>query len=251
MAAEKYDPNRITLGLYTDLDTIYDTRLATLEQIHPLLAQKAVAEGYFDRVQDIFPMVSKENFEKIYSQRTVEILETAMPTNAMQFIPHFVKTAFPESLNNPWGQEVALYVNVYPYKVDKEAAKKMLEPLVALTAGAAVVNLLNLHPKKLTLGYCRDHFGAMMIYDYQAWLDEVSKSGDFQKQSAGDIVLIAPKLYERLPTDEEARSFKNLNIDAFKAIEIGASAQIGLQFVDVKEFSANMPEGFFENHKDT
>ena len=96
MASEKYDLGRVRLGLYTNLDSIYDTRLATLEKIHPELVIKAIDQGYFQRKQDIFPMVSKENFEKLYALRDVETLEAALPSKTMDFIPHFVKTAFAE-----------------------------------------------------------------------------------------------------------------------------------------------------------
>ncbi len=249
MADDKYDLNRIRLGLYTDLDTIYDTRLATLELVHPKLPRLAIEQGYFERKQDIFPMVSKENFEKLYANRNTETLELALPSKAMHFIPHFVKTAFPESINNPWNEEVAIYVNVYPYKIDKNTARRMLEPLSKLTAGGAVVNMLNIPTKSLTLRYCQNTFGAMMVYDYQNWLDEVSKTGEFNKVAIPNVVLIAPKLYEKLPTDEELRSMKKSNTDPFKAVEIAASAKIGLQYVDIDEFSADLPAGFFEEYK--
>lgn len=240
------DPARVAQGLYLTLDALYDTRLATLEEIHPKLVPLVLKDNYMTRVEDAFPMVSKHDFEKLYALRDTATLERALPTGVFRFIDEFIKQSAPQCVDNPWNEETQIYVNVQPYKIDRITAQNMLAPLLAATGNVAHVNILNMPDEQLTPFFCRQHFGVMVMYDYQHWLDTHARLGNFPKQQIPNVKLVAPRLYEaKVPTDEEMREMKRIGQDPFKAAMLQACGLIGLEYADIDSFCADLSPADF------
>lgn len=235
------------MGLYLTLDTLYDTRLATLEMIDPRLVKLALQGNYMTRQEDSFPMVDKETFAKVYEVRDTEVLDLALPTDAFRIIYEFLKQAVPMTVDNPWGDEAGVYLNVWPYKIDRVTAQNMLEPIMKMVENTAHVHILNMTNKELTPQFCGENFGVMAVYDYQEWLEEQSVVGNFPKVQIPNVTLVAPKLYgASIPTEDELREIKRkTGMDPFRTAEFEACGLIGLQYAEIQSFCAALsPEEY-------
>ena len=70
-------------GVYIDLDSIFDTRFAVLEQVDPVLALNALKAGWGSRQTDIFEGLDKKLFDALYASRDTSVLAIAPRTMAM------------------------------------------------------------------------------------------------------------------------------------------------------------------------
>ena len=122
-------PETQNKGFYTDMDSLYDTRLATLDLLDTSVAKMALKNDYLNRDEDRFPYVDKDIFKSLYETRDLEVLERAMPTKAIDIIREFIKIALKQNIDTPIVGSVEVFVNVWPYKVQKEVATEMCTAL--------------------------------------------------------------------------------------------------------------------------
>lgn len=239
-------------GFYIDLDTLYDTRLATLELIDPEVAFYVLENGYHKRQDNDFPLVGKELFENLYATRDLEVLEKAMPTKALEIIQSFIRAAERDNMESPRVGPIEIYINVYPFKVSKTVAQEMTKTLFETMARTADIHLINMSPEKVTPAFFQKSISVALMYDYGPWLDVHSKNDNFRKNQIPDVSLFVPSLYfVGKPSEAELREFERTGPNVFKLIEIGASQIVGLEFVDNEYFNAVVPADFIEQRKKT
>lgn len=234
-------------GLYLDLDVLYDTRLATLELINKDLAKYSLANGYLQREEDVFKFVDKETFRKVYDGRDIAVLEKAAMTRVPEIIKNFMQDSIKKVTTSPFSSAINVFLNVYPYRIDKETARNMLEPLSNLTGGFANVHVLRFSPEQLTLQFCKDNLALMLMYDYEDWLEIHTKNDAFRKCMIPDITLFVPELYfNKKPSEEELRSIVKEGNHPFRALEKLAAPLIGLSLIQIEYFCALFPDGFLQ-----
>ena len=241
-----------TKGFYIDLDSLYDTRLATLELIDPELAFRALENDYLKREDNNFPLVDKNLFDELYAGRDLEVLERALPTKALEIIQSFIRAAERENMESPRVGPIEIYINVWPYKVTKSVAQEMTKTLFETMARSADIHLINMSPEQVTPAFFQKNISAALMYDYGPWLDAHSKNDNFRKNQIPDVSLFVPTLYfVGKPSEAQLREFERNGPGVFKLIEIGASQLVGLEFVDNEYFNAVIPADFIEQRKKT
>jgi hypothetical protein len=88
---EKSLSNAAKPGIFVDIDALFDTRLAVLDDLDPLLAAYVLENGYFNREEDSFKYCDFEMFQKLYKARDNDILAKSVITNVKNIIVDFVK----------------------------------------------------------------------------------------------------------------------------------------------------------------
>lgn len=238
----------IDQGFFTDLDSLFDTRLASLELLDPRIAIAALEGNYRERLEDSFPFVDKEMFKKLYATRDKEVLAKAVPTHVISMITDFVEGATGELA--PLTKSVTIYVNVYPYKLSLKEASALIEPLEKATQGRADIQIVNYRPEKLTPQMCREKLSILMMYEYGDWLECHSENGNFKTCQIPDVQLCVPELYfNRVPSSEQLAEMSKRNLSPFRAQEQGAAGIIKLVMYPIRVFCANMPDKVVENIK--
>lgn len=238
-------------GLYFDLDSLYDTRLGTLDLIDSRVAKIALVNGYDKRQQDKFPFVDKKTFRDLYKLRDKEVLDRSMPTRIPLLIGNFIKDSVNRVTSSPYKGEINVYLNVYPFKLSQTLAKQMLEPLAELTGHFAHVHILNLPPEKIDLRFCREHFSLMVMYDFEDWLEIHTKNEQFKTIPIPDITLFVPELYltEKVPTVEELRVMVRESMHPFRALERMAKNLIDLNMISIDNYCALIDPRYIEELK--
>ena len=103
---------KFTQGLYADLDSLFDTRFAVLEEISPRLAIENLVNGWQTRKADVPIGMPLEDFQTLYSLRTDETLAKASQTEVLELMRHWVADIVKLSAGSPDKTTVRIFINV-------------------------------------------------------------------------------------------------------------------------------------------
>lgn len=113
------DSNMITRLIYTDLDTLYDTKITLLNMIDPRLVREYLSREY--DILDHYLYLNNKAFDKIYKERDKRVLIGSKNSSIIDLIRKIVSdidtknkttTSIPSVLN--------LIINTYPYKLNTD-----------------------------------------------------------------------------------------------------------------------------------
>ena len=218
------------IGIYTDLDTLMDTRLATLHRIDPSKVEN-VLPMYFSRISDEFPGYNTEEFKLAYAARNEETLQHAMLTEATQILKFFAGKTLAARIGTPFRKQPKVTINMYPYVLPIETQNILITAINYHCKGMLDIELIYRHPEEVTPEYIRGEFAMMAMYDYCSWLDLHTENGNFRRHRIPSIKLMVPNL---LKSVEAAEMFKDVKI--FEIIQNTLSPIVSLEFNHVSKF---------------
>lgn len=228
---------RPKVGVYAPLDVLFDTRLATLQEVLPELVDKVLAEGYLDRQFDEFLPITKDKFKFLYDNRNEETLLQAFPTMAVSNIREMCLKLVGQKIGSPYSSGAKLFVNVYPYKPTEDYIAKLLDVIVRHMGGLVDVEFINKSEEQLTPQYCKMNFEAMFMYDASVWLDTHAKNQNFKACKIPNIMLYIPCIYFGTKPDEQTlQQYKAINMSPFRKFEIECSPFIAVNVLDTQVF---------------
>lgn len=118
------DTNMITRILYTDLDTIYDTKITLINMIDPRLVREYLSREY--DILDHTLYLSDKAFDKIYNERDKRVLIGSKNTSIVDLIRKIVSDIDTKNRTSPTIPSlITLTINTYPYKLDADEIKDM------------------------------------------------------------------------------------------------------------------------------
>ena len=237
-------------GLFVDVDCLYDTRLASLEQIDPRLALEALVANYTTRQEDVFPLIDRDTFRQLYRTRTNSTLLIAAPTQMFTVMQNFIRACTDQNIKSPFRGRIDVYVNLYPYRLTKEQAQAFLKPVAEICGHVANVHVVNYSDEQITPKFLRKNISLLIKYDYASWLDHVAKNESIKHHQVPDVQFMVPELYfERKPTEEEINEIKRNNQDPFRQLREISAGLIGLEFVPIEYYCAEFPDQFIVKYR--
>ena len=238
-------------SIYTELDCIYDTRLATLEAIGPRLAKHALKNGYhFLRVADKWPMISLEDFKRVYALRDEHILSLSQPTLMHEVIKNFITEAITKVVKSPFKSDIEIYINTYPYKLKPYTCQSLMEQVQKVYSNAVNVYLIRKDYKDLTPQYCKEKFALMTMYEWGDWIEYHSKSEAFVSSPMRDVSIMLPELYWQEPVPERSE-LKKITKDMehpFRKMEIVSSPILDIHLLPIEYYSADLSVEFVKEY---
>ena len=128
-----------------------------------------------------------------YEARTKEDLKRSLRTKLIVYIQEFVQSIY---LNGDHHQEQLvprIIINLHPYDFTEEEETSLIQAMIGLTAGQAVIMLINEPYEAITPNWLDSHEVAIMaFYDYYRWIEAMTPS--LKETPIHDVVLIAPEL---------------------------------------------------------
>lgn len=232
-------------GIFVDLDALFDTRLAVLDNLDPLLAAYVLENGYFTREDDSFKYCDFELFKQLYDARDNDILAKSVITNVKSIIVDFVKDC-----ENTFKGKVTpnVYINVYPYKIKSSVCGDLLKPLYKMTNGRANIHLVNMSEKELTVDVCRDNLSFVIKYDFMPWLLSLGQQKDILTKPINEVTLIAPRLYQSGKPAQNHEDLSRNEIPAYRCAEIFFAPYITLELLVPELFSASLNPNFIQEY---
>lgn len=238
-------PTKVRPGLLVDLDSLFDTRLAILDILDPMLAAHALQNGYLEREDNNFKFCPLPLFNELYAKRDNEVLGRSMMTQVKTIVIDFIKDANTRYKSSKTQAYPSVYINVWPYKISEDAAGELLMPFHKAVGGKVHINLINMHPKDITPEVCKERFSHMIMYDFMEWLMLMGAGGHLQRNPMNEVTLIAPRLYPSgVPTTDDSQTRNE--VEPHVCAELFFAPYIKLELYVAKLFSASVENNFIE-----
>lgn len=224
-----------TSAILVELDSILDTRMATLHRLGGDAVEKALEAGYHERPFDFFPGVDQDAYDQLYAQRDKRTMASAMMTPVVQMVREFVAKTLDNVNNSPFHMQPKVIINIHPYKLSEGEIETLIRTFQSLTMEKADIEVIDKDYTELSALYVKVNLSVMVLYQYDKWLEAQTVAKSFEKHTAPDVTLIGPAIYfkkpEKKPSSDE---------DPFKAMCDLAAPFIGLVLVPVEKFSMVM-----------
>lgn len=232
--------------VYVDLDSLLDTRIATVSAIDQEAAVRLVkSPDYYTRnIDDFEPMcgVTREAFDEAYAKRNVDTLKRALPCNIMVAMRELVDGLVKQDLMDPETNGVEVVINMWPYVdlSDKESYE-ITRAIMYHMGIRPQVRHICIAPESLTPQYIKSSITGLIMYDFAGWF---KIQGDaLVNCRMPDVTVLTPALFrdKRVPTAEEATVPKLKGMTPFEILEFSVVQAIGLTMIDVGYFSLLSP----------
>lgn len=239
-----------------ELDTLLDTRMATVARMNEEVAVKLLesclpeadpnAKGnYHKRLDDHFEGVDYKEFMKLYSERDGDTITKAAMTNAFVVIRHLIKKMLRTEVHTHQHQDPCLYVNVYPYLMDAGVLEDVEAAISAQFDTLIKVELVRMSPQELTPTWLQGHVRFAMMYEWNKWMNIHFGENVEEPVVIPEVTLYAPALFEEgmLGESEYKQIVSELSKEIaddpqpFRATEIMAKELVHLQLIDARVFS--------------
>ena len=120
------DSNMITRIIYTDLDTLYDTKITLLNMIDSRLVREYLSREY--DILDHTLYLSNKAFNRIYRDRDKRILIGSKNSSIVDLLRRIVSDIDTKNkTTNVIPSMMILVINTYPYKLNNEEISIMKE----------------------------------------------------------------------------------------------------------------------------
>lgn len=227
-------------NILVSLDALLDTRLGTLFRLGQDRAESVLFNGYRDRDSDrwgdLGTEIDQQAYQQAYRQRDVETLKVSRPTAIAPVINQITNALGKAAIKAPIVERIRVDVNVYPYR--------MTDELKAMIAGAVnewvsvdtLVDVVDIPPSEITPRYLDRHYAAVILYDFDEWLNHQHEA--LIECPIPTITIIAPALYaNERPTEKDMRVEGTEITSAFAALEMSLLEYMSLTIMDAKYFS--------------
>ena len=221
--------------VYVDLDCLLDTRLGTLALANEQWALNALKQGYHTRRMDEFPDVNRDDFKKLYAERTADVLPMSVYTNMFVFLDGILKGEFDHTASGGQGAKIEIQVNYHPYELEPEEIGALCQVISHRTMEMADVRMVNIPDGFLTPTYCRDTYVMMIRYTYEPWIEMHVKA--FEERKMPGMAFIAPALYQKTPTEAELKELNDMGLDPLRATEVALAPLFAMRLLDANAFS--------------
>jgi hypothetical protein len=226
-------------GILTDLDTLYDTRLAVVEEVDVGLALHHLKTGWSERLYDRAAPIPDDKYAELYAARDTTTLRRASPTMAVEAIRRWVLAATKSMVGTPQQGYCQLFVNVWPYKISRSEARVFAIKINEALDGCCRILMINIDPKEITALDAKSFFSCMFLQDGALWLEARGQSNDIKKIPLPDVTLYIPKILRGTISHGQLQSIRDADI--FTTMEERLKPIIGLEFMEVEFFSSAIP----------
>lgn len=187
-------------AVFTDLDSLLDTRIATLLLLKPELANKLIETGeYLLREMDTFEfeneIVTLRAFDYFYKLRKAKLLTMAPPTNIIKIATKVILDYnLSADMKNP-NNHFKILVNTYPYKLGMVDSAILMGKLTGLIGNIADINMVYLEPNEISIDYFKDNnVNTVILYDgYETISRAILKSGILSESNIPNINFLTSK----------------------------------------------------------
>lgn len=228
--------------LLVDLDSLLDTRIATLIYIDEEQASKAFDLGYKDRLSDRWSElgldIDQQHYEKIYAQRAQGdfALKRARLSNAAALVTHMSMELEKQAISTPFNDYTKITINTYPYLFSDEVQRLFLEGIRLNFPSSVRLEMDRIPIEELTPRKIRENYDLVMLYDLDEFLN--AQIENFKEVKIPSVILIAPALYGvHTPKEEELYDDEGNYLDPFSTFEYIMTEFISLNLAKPRYFS--------------
>lgn len=238
--------------IYVDLDSLLDTRLATVAFIDPQIANDLLEDpsyGYRNRVHDdlglLHPDLDNDEFHYHYNNRGVETLMLAGPTEIAWFLSSVVHKLVVDMINTPLLEELEVVINTWPYELRENEIRDLIHAISVYLGSGVNISVRHFPHTQLYPATIKNEYGCVVMYPFADWLENMATKMQTSPNSrTPEINYIVPALYRsgfELPTEEDKDLGDGSTGDTFGALEAMMAMYMSVCYQDAKRFSIARP----------
>lgn len=162
----------MTYSIFTDIDTVLDTRLIVAMTIDFKSTIRMLESGeYHDRVRDQIGIIPYDLFRAFYAKRSKSVLEHAAPCKILGIVRDYYTEAMSDMKNvAEVSTKYILYLNTYPYHLDDEEIDNLKKYIGLFIPGVDIRNV-NKSIREITPEWISEHIQTMILYDGPYWAE--------------------------------------------------------------------------------
>ena len=200
-------------NIYTDLDSILDTRHSLLYYLNKDIATDVIASNkYRNRKKDSFDNISMDIFRTIYRYRNKELLLIAKPTHICGLISNLILTELKDISEDG---VFNLYLNVYPYVLTMDEQSNLVELMDRMLPDFVGIKIINSSLDDVDPDWIKaNDIKTLFMYEALNWLEYQNANTKILTNTLTSMMLYGPdvidgNIKEDMLTPE---FFKNLTI---------------------------------------
>lgn len=238
MSEEVYQKRGI--GIYIDLDTLLDTRMGTMMMLDPEQGMVVINDdGYYSRVEEVFPGFDKKIFDEAYLKRDQNTLEHSAVSNMIFILKEAVADLKVKVYEHPLYNDVIVYVNIHPYQLSDAEKSDLHGVLRQHLLDMAKIEFIDVSLEDLDCAWVYTHVSHLFMYHFDVWLNARARA--LAHRGLPYISLYCPRIFfERKPTEEEIEQLKGWlevnDFDHFDFIEKTYMPLLQIHFLPVDHF---------------
>ena len=200
-------------NIYTDLDSILDTRHSLLYYLNKDIATDVITSNkYINRKKDSFDNISMDIFRTIYRYRNKELLLIAKPTHVCGLISNLILTELKDISEDGIFN---LYLNVYPYVLTMDEQSNLVELMDRMLPDFVGIKIINSSLDDVDPDWIKaNDIKTLFMYEALNWLEYQNANTKILTNTLTSMMLYGPdvidgNIKEDMLTPE---FFKNLTI---------------------------------------
>lgn len=227
--------------VYIDLDSLLDTRIATVSQIDADAAVKMLGDDYIHRLQDDFrgfsERVTKEAYAEAYAARDVNTLKLSRITHMGQYLFELTADIEAKMVAGLGVEKSKVYLNIFPYMISESDQAEIVEMMQSFVGPLTEVNIIEHDPKQLYPMHLSSQYHVLIMYDFHVWMEHHHKAITQFKNPAVTVVCpalvaVGNEITKSSFTDEQGNQ-----VDPFEATRVLLMEFLGVRMLDSKYFS--------------
>lgn len=224
-----------------ELDTLLDTRIATVSLMDPKAAVALLKNGYRDRQIDDFSaltdgVINNADYRLAYENRDVETLKESRCTAMVLLLKDLVDKIEVQRIDTPFTERVVVEVNIHPYKLTSVESDALVTAVMAYTGLETEVKVVDHTLSQLTPTAIKDRWDAVILYDFNEWFRIHCETLKTVKLPAN--LMFAPALYlKEVPKEEDVAVEGLEGVGPFALLEMSMVERLKLELIEPRHFS--------------
>lgn len=237
--------------LYTDLDSLMDTRMGVIAQLSPETATELMSnEGYWSRERDDWEALTKgqvtqEAFNEAWVCRDVTTLQSSITTQLFLVINQLFGDHHLIRMEGLTGVGLRLEINIHPYELTPVEVQVLEEVLKEYCFEGLLVTFISKPMELITPKFLFERYSGALIYDFHRWFKH--HAWELGRLKGRDFNLIVPRLFENdatsLSQDEKKKEFFTFKLWLLEHVDI--------DFIEPQYFSLIPPQVLRETAEST
>lgn len=222
-------------NFFIDIDSILDTRFSVLYALNQNKAIELITNGeYGKRKKDVFDNISSDIFLPMYRKRTKYMLSVATMTKSIKLVTEFLIESVSEIKNIENGLHSYLYINTYPYNLNKTEQDNISKLLLNILPTFVEIKYVDMSFEELTPEWLSGNVNNIMLYNGLEWIEFHTSNNNLLRRPLIDTYLYIPTI-----ANGSTKS-KDINNNFFNTLSNSLGGLITLVPIDISYFCTSL-----------
>jgi hypothetical protein len=164
----------------------------------------------------------------------VNTLQRSLVTHVPLLMQSLIKGAANEVLRAGPQSRMVFCINTHPYELTDEEKAELCAAMEISVGDSAEYECVKVPLEFLTPENIKSQYSVLIMYEFADWMRMHAEA--FREFRMRDVIIYAPTLLEKKPTDKEMKEMAEMQMDPFDSARIAAAPAFQLHFLTTDVF---------------